>query len=181
MPQALPSCESSAEHEPSYGRARRSSSTGQVLRCAARSQARSPCAAPASGRRNTRRCSCRSKPRSAPWCSPIGAPIRCWSGESSRLIADAAWASAPSPPRSHPTSGCARRLGVGPATGLTTAGSLRARTFSHARNLSASTGSPSERLTSPLTVRIDLGKRSSAQRWAGPYSRGGSQGYSARV
>jgi hypothetical protein len=35
----------------------------------------------------------------------------------------------------------------------------------------------SERLTSPLTVGVDLGKRSSAQRWAGPYSHGGSQGF----
>jgi hypothetical protein len=31
----------------------------------------------------------------------------------------------------------------------------------------------SERLTSPLTVRVDLGKRRSAQRWAATYSHGG--------
>jgi hypothetical protein len=36
-------------------------------------------------------------------------------------------------------------------------------------------GLSSERLTSPLTVGVDLGKRWSAQRWAATYSHGGSQ------
>jgi hypothetical protein len=35
----------------------------------------------------------------------------------------------------------------------------------------------SERLTSPLTVRADLGKCWSAWRWAADYSHGGSQGF----
>jgi hypothetical protein len=35
----------------------------------------------------------------------------------------------------------------------------------------------SEHLTSPLTVRTHLRKRWSAQRWAGPHSHGGSQGF----
>jgi hypothetical protein len=35
----------------------------------------------------------------------------------------------------------------------------------------------SEHLTLPLTVTIELRKRRSAQRWAGPYSHGGSQGF----
>jgi hypothetical protein len=34
-----------------------------------------------------------------------------------------------------------------------------------------------ERLTLPLTVRVDLQKRWSAQRWAATYSHGGSQGF----
>ena len=37
------------------------------------------------------------------------------------------------------------------------------------------TRTSSERLTSLLTVAGDLPKRRSAQRWAGPYSHGGSQ------
>src|SRR5512132_1289168 len=41
--------------------------------------------------------------------------------------------------------------------------------------VSRANGPASERLTSSLTVARDLGKRSSAQRWAGPYSHGGSQ------
>jgi hypothetical protein len=40
--------------------------------------------------------------------------------------------------------------------------------------VSRANGPASERLTSSLTVARDLGKRSSAQRWAGPYSHGGS-------
>ena len=35
----------------------------------------------------------------------------------------------------------------------------------------------SERLTSPLTVGVELRKRLSAQRWAATYSHGGSQGF----
>jgi hypothetical protein len=41
------------------------------------------------------------------------------------------------------------------------------------------TRTSSERLTSLLTVAGDLPKRRSAQRWAGPYSHGGSQGFNS--
>ena len=44
-------------------------------------------------------------------------------------------------------------------------------------NFPVPNGSASERLTSPLTVRSDLHKRWSAQRWAATYSHGGSQGF----
>jgi hypothetical protein len=43
--------------------------------------------------------------------------------------------------------------------------------------VSRANGPASERLTSSLSVARDRGKRSSAQRWAGPYSHGGSQGF----
>jgi hypothetical protein len=38
----------------------------------------------------------------------------------------------------------------------------------------------SERLTSPLTVGVELRKRLSAQRWAATYSYGGSRGFKSR-
>jgi hypothetical protein len=73
-------------------------------------------------RRNARRPTCRSGPGTVRRCSPTGGPTRCWSGETSRSTADAASASARSPPRYLPTSGCARRSGASPEA---TAGTAR--------------------------------------------------------
>ena len=72
--------------------------------------------------RNARRPTCRSGPGTVRRCSPTGGPTRCWSGETSRSTAGAAWASDRSPPRYPPTSGCARRSGARPEA---TAGKAR--------------------------------------------------------
>jgi len=81
-------------------------------RSAARSPARSACAPPPSRRRNALRSMCRLAVGMVGWCSPTGVPTRCWSGATSRSTADAAWACACSPPRCHPTWGCAPRSGA---------------------------------------------------------------------
>jgi hypothetical protein len=49
-----------------------------------------------------------------PLVAALGGPTRCWSGATSKSTADAAWASARSPPRCHLTLGCARRSGASP-------------------------------------------------------------------
>ena len=90
------------------------SSTGLAWRSVARPPARSACAPPPCSRRNAGRPMCRCRPGTVRRCSPTGGPTRCWSGERSRSTADAALASARSPPRSPPTSGSARRSGASP-------------------------------------------------------------------
>ena len=126
-PPTRPWCASATGPRLSSGPARRSSSTGPASGSAARSPARSTCAPPPS-RRPTLigLCAALERGGSVGVRPPAGLPDA-GRPRHPRSTADAAWASARSPPPCHPTSGFGRRSDAKPARDLVTAGSAPLR------------------------------------------------------